>query len=179
MSPSRGQVTTRRTLFAAIATVLILHLIVYRSTYSLRTQHSLHLLNKRTLTTEHHHNNHRPQPPSEHEPQTEALIDWLKLYKQSTPTNKPFLFGLMAVWLVFLFAFVGICASEFFCPNLSHIASRLGLSESVVKSFPLPPYTAFSKGTNDRRDADVGWCNFPRILEWISRCILDFLGTQE
>lgn len=145
MSPSRGSLTTRRTLFAAITTVLVLHLIVYRSTHSLRTQHSLHLLNKRTLVVEHKHNNHRPYPPDQHEPQTEALIDWLELYKHTSNSNKPFLFTLMALWLVFLFAFVGICASEFFCPNLSHIASRLGLSESVV-SFPplLFNYTAFA-----------------------------------
>ncbi|KWU44097.1 hypothetical protein RHOSPDRAFT_11990, partial [Rhodotorula sp. JG-1b] len=54
-------------------------------------------------------------------------------------------FSLMLLWLVFLFAFVGICASEFFCPNLSHISSRLGLSESVAGV----TFLAFSNGSPD------------------------------
>lgn len=41
----------------------------------------------------------------------------------------------MLLWLIFLFAFVGLTASDFFCPNLSTIASKLGMSESVVCSF--------------------------------------------
>lgn len=70
--------------------------------------------------------------------ESEALIDWLAWYTSAAPgAPRVAIFALMVLWLIFLFAFVGICASEFFCPNLSHIASRLGLSESVVRT-PLP-----------------------------------------
>ncbi|GAA6037289.1 hypothetical protein JCM8097_008665 [Rhodosporidiobolus ruineniae] len=75
-----------------------------------------------------------------------ALIDWLTLWDQARPgAPRAGLFALMVLWLVFLFAFVGICASEFFCPNLSHIASRLGLSQSVAGV----TFLAFSNGSPD------------------------------
>lgn len=61
-----------------------------------------------------------------------ALIDWKAIYEGATSQQRPFLFAGMILWLMFLFAFVGITASDFFCPNLSTIASRLGMSESVV-----------------------------------------------
>ncbi|WFD20830.1 hypothetical protein MCAP1_003084 [Malassezia caprae] len=36
------------------------------------------------------------------------------------------------VWLLVLFSALGLVASDFFCPNLALIATRLGLSDSVV-----------------------------------------------
>lgn len=65
-----------------------------------------------------------------------ALIDWKAIYEGATSQQRPFLFAGMILWLMFLFAFVGITASDFFCPNLSTIASRLGMSESVVSLSP-------------------------------------------
>jgi sodium/potassium/calcium exchanger 6 len=58
----------------------------------------------------------------------------MQAWNHATQKQKPFLFVGLIVWLVFLFAFVGITASDFFCPNLSTIATRLGMSESVVRS---------------------------------------------
>ena len=40
--------------------------------------------------------------------------------------------SLLVLWLCFLFSFLGIVASDFFCPNLSTLASRLGLPEDVA-----------------------------------------------
>lgn len=62
-----------------------------------------------------------------------AYIPYLTWYQGlSTAGQKvPFVMGLVA-WMLFLFAFVGIVASDFFCPCLSTISSCLGLSESVV-----------------------------------------------
>ncbi|BGO98100.1 putative cation exchanger [Rhodotorula toruloides] len=78
--------------------------------------------------------------------ESEALIDWLAWYTSAAPgAPRVAIFALMVLWLIFLFAFVGICASEFFCPNLSHIASRLGLSESVAGV----TFLAFSNGSPD------------------------------
>ncbi|CAH7681890.1 hypothetical protein PPACK8108_LOCUS14559 [Phakopsora pachyrhizi] len=37
----------------------------------------------------------------------------------------------MVVWLMFLFSFVGIVASDFFCPNLSTLSNRLGLNKNL------------------------------------------------
>ncbi|KAG0199648.1 hypothetical protein BGX28_007105 [Mortierella sp. GBA30] len=38
----------------------------------------------------------------------------------------------MGAWMIFLFALVGVAASDFFCPNLNTIAKKLHLSESVT-----------------------------------------------
>ncbi|KAA1087127.1 hypothetical protein PGT21_023231 [Puccinia graminis f. sp. tritici] len=48
------------------------------------------------------------------------------------PHSKPFTILLLVIWLGFLFSFVGIVASDFFCPNLSTISLRLGLSENLA-----------------------------------------------
>lgn len=63
-----------------------------------------------------------------------AYIPYLAWYQQLTDASQkvPFVAGLVA-WMLFLFAFVGIVASDFFCPCLSTISSYLGLSESVVR----------------------------------------------
>ncbi|CAH7683823.1 Sodium/calcium exchanger protein-domain-containing protein [Phakopsora pachyrhizi] len=38
----------------------------------------------------------------------------------------------MVVWLMFLFSFIGIVASDFFCPNLSNLSNRLGLNKNLT-----------------------------------------------
>lgn len=138
MSPSRGLSSKRQSLLLAIATVTVLHLIVYRSTSSLRSLHQQQLSQQLSPFTKR----------NEHEPETDALINWLSIYNHTSPQHKPLVFTLMIVWLIFLFAFVGICASEFFCPNLSHIASRLGLSESVVSLRSLSQFCHFCTASN-------------------------------
>ncbi|KAI8455536.1 Sodium/calcium exchanger protein-domain-containing protein, partial [Phakopsora pachyrhizi] len=45
---------------------------------------------------------------------------------------RPILIALMVVWLMFLFSFVGIVASDFFCPNLSTLSNRLGLNKNLA-----------------------------------------------
>ncbi|KAF9083256.1 hypothetical protein BGX23_011643 [Mortierella sp. AD031] len=52
---------------------------------------------------------------------------------------------LLCAWLVFLFGFVGIAASDFFCPNLSTIAKKLHLSESMTGV----TFLAFGNGSPD------------------------------
>ena len=47
--------------------------------------------------------------------------------------------------LAFLFSFIGITASDFFCPNLSTIASYLGLNESTAGV----TFLAFGNGSPD------------------------------
>ena len=39
---------------------------------------------------------------------------------------------LLTVWLLALFSVLGLVASDFFCPNLSSMATRWGLSDNVV-----------------------------------------------
>ncbi|KAK4058313.1 hypothetical protein OIO90_000470 [Microbotryomycetes sp. JL221] len=79
------------------------------------------------------------------DPSSDSIINWRKIWHDASPKHRPFWFALMVIWLVFLFAFVGITASDFFCPNLSTIASRLGLSESVAGV----TFLAFSNGSPD------------------------------
>ncbi|RUS25926.1 Sodium/calcium exchanger protein-domain-containing protein [Jimgerdemannia flammicorona] len=52
---------------------------------------------------------------------------------------------LKVAWLFFLFGFVGIAASDFFCPNLQTIASSLNLSESMAGV----TFLAFGNGSPD------------------------------
>ncbi|BGP38365.1 hypothetical protein JCM10449v2_002297 [Rhodotorula kratochvilovae] len=143
MAPSGGQKPLRRQLYLTIAAVCVLHLVCWRAATPLRSLAA----------------SRRSAPPAPHlarrtlghtEPPVDddggALIDWLALWDQTAPGGpRAALLAVMVLWLTFLFAFVGICASEFFCPNLSHIASRLGLSESVAGV----TFLAFSNGSPD------------------------------
>lgn len=52
---------------------------------------------------------------------------------------------LILMWMLFLFSWVGVVASDFFCPNLSTIASRLGLNESTAGV----TFLAFGNGSPD------------------------------
>ncbi|UZJ56998.1 hypothetical protein CBS101457_006318 [Exobasidium rhododendri] len=48
-------------------------------------------------------------------------------------------------WMLFLFSWVGVVASDFFCPNLGTISARLGLSESTAGV----TFLAFGNGSPD------------------------------
>lgn len=68
--------------------------------------------------------------------------DW---YDNSSHLGKPFvLLGLLVI-LAFLFSFIGISASDFFCPNLATIAAYLGLNESTAGV----TFLAFGNGSPD------------------------------
>ncbi|EJD06417.1 uncharacterized protein FOMMEDRAFT_117231 [Fomitiporia mediterranea MF3/22] len=63
---------------------------------------------------------------------TVLSIPYLQNYFCSAPPVRPLVFGGLLLWLVFLFSTLGISASDFFCPNLATLASRLGLDENVA-----------------------------------------------
>ena len=66
-------------------------------------------------------------------PDEEAgLFSYLQLYYCRLHHAKPVAFVIMTLWLGLLFSTIGIAASDFFCVNLSTIATVLGLSESVA-----------------------------------------------
>lgn len=132
----RGQ----RELYIALAAVLVLNLVCYRALNPLRTSFTSNhdAATRSHLARRSHGGDHGAGEYGSED--SEALIDWLQLYLHAAAgPHRIAIFSLMLLWLVFLFAFVGICASEFFCPNLSHISSRLGLSESVVSNPPTHP----------------------------------------
>ncbi|KAI9276022.1 Sodium/calcium exchanger protein-domain-containing protein [Sporodiniella umbellata] len=74
---------------------------------------------------------------------TPGLVNYIQWYYCSSA--KPIVFILMCSWLLFLFGFVGIAASDFFCPNLQTIASALHLSESLTGV----TFLAFGNGSPD------------------------------
>ncbi|KAH7341769.1 Sodium/calcium exchanger protein-domain-containing protein [Rhizoctonia solani] len=78
-------------------------------------------------------------------PETFLSISYLETYFCSPPGIRPIAFGGLVLWLFFLFSFIGICASDFFCPNLATIASTLGLSENVAGV----TFLAFGNGSPD------------------------------
>ena len=72
-------------------------------------------------------------------------IPYEKWYEH-TPTSLRPVYGLgLGLILVFLFSFIGISASDFFCPNLSTIAAYLGLNESTAGV----TFLAFGNGSPD------------------------------
>lgn len=58
-----------------------------------------------------------------------CYIPYHQIYARLPPTLG---LVLLLLWLMFLFSFLGIVASDFFCPNLSTLASRLGLPDDVA-----------------------------------------------
>ncbi|CAE6516023.1 unnamed protein product [Rhizoctonia solani] len=78
-------------------------------------------------------------------PDTFLSISYLETYFCSSPGVRPLAFGGLVLWLFFLFSFIGICASDFFCPNLATIASTLGLNENVAGV----TFLAFGNGSPD------------------------------
>ncbi|EJD49654.1 hypothetical protein AURDEDRAFT_122089 [Auricularia subglabra TFB-10046 SS5] len=77
--------------------------------------------------------------------QTSLDIPYLRTYFCASTSARPAFFGALVVWLVFLFSFLGITASDFFCPNLASIASVLGLDETVAGV----TFLAFGNGSPD------------------------------
>ncbi|KUJ22600.1 uncharacterized protein LY89DRAFT_777678 [Mollisia scopiformis] len=79
-------------------------------------------------------------------PDEEAgLFSYLSLYYCSLPKAKPVAFTILSLWLALLFTTIGIAASDFFCINLSTIASILGMSESMAGV----TFLAFGNGSPD------------------------------
>lgn len=77
--------------------------------------------------------------------QTALQLPYSEWYNGSTPLIKPLLaFGYLTL-LSFLFSFIGIVASDFFCPNLATIATYLGLSETTAGV----TFLAFGNGSPD------------------------------
>ena len=77
--------------------------------------------------------------------QTSLTLPYSEWYNTSSATYKPFIaFGYLLL-LSFLFSFIGIVASDFFCPNLSTIATNLGLSETTAGV----TFLAFGNGSPD------------------------------
>lgn len=66
-------------------------------------------------------------------------------YFSASPALRPFIAFAYLVLLTFLFSFIGISASDFFCPNLSTIAASLGLNESTAGV----TFLAFGNGSPD------------------------------
>lgn len=72
-------------------------------------------------------------------------IDYTGLYDSVSPSTRWLAFMALVLWAAFLFTTIGTSASEFFCPNLSSIADRLGLSESTAGV----TFLAFGNGSPD------------------------------
>ncbi len=78
--------------------------------------------------------------------QTALLAVPYERWYADTPAPLKPLVGLgFIIVLVFLFSFIGISASDFFCPNLSTIAAYLGLNESTAGV----TFLAFGNGSPD------------------------------
>ncbi|CAG8972401.1 hypothetical protein HYALB_00007155 [Hymenoscyphus albidus] len=79
-------------------------------------------------------------------PDEEAgLLSYLSLYYCDLSSAQPFAFIILTLWLALLFTTIGIAASDFFCINLSTIASILGMSESMAGV----TFLAFGNGSPD------------------------------
>ncbi|KAH6709332.1 Sodium/calcium exchanger protein-domain-containing protein [Leptodontidium sp. MPI-SDFR-AT-0119] len=79
-------------------------------------------------------------------PDEEAgLFSYLSLYYCTLPNAQPVAFIILSLWLALLFTTIGIAASDFFCINLSTIASILGMSESMAGV----TFLAFGNGSPD------------------------------
>jgi solute carrier family 24 (sodium/potassium/calcium exchanger), member 6 len=79
-------------------------------------------------------------------PDEEAgLLSYLTLYYCKLPQAQPVAFVIIILWLALLFSTIGIAASDFFCINLSTIASILGMSESMAGV----TFLAFGNGSPD------------------------------
>ncbi|EIW69832.1 hypothetical protein TREMEDRAFT_43509 [Tremella mesenterica DSM 1558] len=72
-------------------------------------------------------------------------IPYEEWYSSAPVAAKPFILLALSLVLCFLFSFIGISASDFFCPNLSTIATYLGLSESTAGV----TFLAFGNGSPD------------------------------
>lgn len=73
------------------------------------------------------------------------MFAYLELYYCNLHKVKPIAFTILTLWLGLLFTTIGIAASDFFCINLSTIASILGMSESMAGV----TFLAFGNGSPD------------------------------
>lgn len=73
------------------------------------------------------------------------MLDYLDLYYCRLEYTRGFAFVILSSWLAMLFTTIGIAASDFFCVNLSTIASILGMSESMAGV----TFLAFGNGSPD------------------------------
>ncbi|KAE9381592.1 hypothetical protein N431DRAFT_392944 [Stipitochalara longipes BDJ] len=79
-------------------------------------------------------------------PDEEAgLFSYLSLYYCNLEKAQPVAFIILSLWLGLCFTTIGIAASDFFCINLSTIASILGMSESMAGV----TFLAFGNGSPD------------------------------
>ncbi|KAI6712160.1 hypothetical protein JHW43_005291 [Diplocarpon mali] len=74
-----------------------------------------------------------------------GLFSYLSLYYCDLQNAQPVAFAILSLWLALLFTTIGIAASDFFCINLSTIASILGMSESMAGV----TFLAFGNGSPD------------------------------
>jgi sodium/potassium/calcium exchanger 6 len=74
-----------------------------------------------------------------------GLLSYLDLYYCNLPNAQPVAFIIIICWLGLLFSTIGIAASDFFCINLSTIATLLGLSENLAGV----TFLAFGNGSPD------------------------------
>ncbi|KAI4721876.1 hypothetical protein E4T48_01783 [Aureobasidium sp. EXF-10727] len=74
-----------------------------------------------------------------------GFYSYLSLFYCSMPHAKPLAFLILVAWLGLLFSTIGIAASDFFCINLSTIATILGMSESMAGV----TFLAFGNGSPD------------------------------
>ncbi|KAI9681632.1 MAG: hypothetical protein M1829_000830 [Trizodia sp. TS-e1964] len=74
-----------------------------------------------------------------------GFLSYLTLYYCRLPHAKPLAFTIIVMWLGMLFTTIGIAASDFFCINLSTIATILGMSENLAGV----TFLAFGNGSPD------------------------------
>ncbi|KAG0243979.1 hypothetical protein BGX31_010014 [Mortierella sp. GBA43] len=74
-----------------------------------------------------------------------GLINYLQFYYCDLGHAHGLAITILCIWIFFLFGFVGVAASDFFCPNLSTIAKQLHLSESMTGV----TFLAFGNGSPD------------------------------
>ncbi|KIN04183.1 hypothetical protein OIDMADRAFT_159444 [Oidiodendron maius Zn] len=74
-----------------------------------------------------------------------GMLSYLTLYYCTLQKAQPVAFIILTFWLALLFTTIGIAASDFFCINLSTIASILGMSESMAGV----TFLAFGNGSPD------------------------------
>ncbi|KAF2405380.1 hypothetical protein EJ06DRAFT_458055, partial [Trichodelitschia bisporula] len=74
-----------------------------------------------------------------------GIFSYLRLYYCTMPKAQPIAFTIIILWLSLLFSTIGIAASDFFCVNLSTIATLLGLSDNLAGV----TFLAFGNGSPD------------------------------
>ena len=77
--------------------------------------------------------------------QSFLTLPYSEWYAASSPALKPLIATGYLLLLSFLFSFIGIVASDFFCPNLATISNYLGLSETTAGV----TFLAFGNGSPD------------------------------